>query len=76
MRNNYYYFEREQEWRELIQNIRNVYSGKLTVAGYDNIQFWDALDFIGLEGYQNLDGYSVNELKESWIPIVNHGFRN
>ena len=65
-------FEREQEWRDLIKNIRSVYNGKLTVAGYDNIQFWDALDYIGLEGYQKLNGFSVEELKNSWVPVVNH----
>ncbi len=64
-------------WRKLISDIRGVYSGKLTYSANwggspsvdekDHIQFWDALDYIGLSGYFNLYGdNSVQNLKNQW----------
>ena len=46
----------EEHWRELIQNIRKWgYEGKLTYSceawNAKNIDFWDGLDFIGLNFY-------------------------
>lgn len=43
-------------WREIIKKIRRLYSGQLTYAGnfhkeYDKIEFWDDLDFIGVQAY-------------------------
>jgi hypothetical protein len=57
------------QWRELIQNIRSVYSGKLTYAAsfgnaasygvstneFENIDFWDDLDYIGIDFYTALN---------------------
>ncbi len=64
-------FEEETLWRQLISQIRNIYkNGELTVAGYENIQFWDLLDYIGLEGYQVLNGYTIDSMKESWKPTI------
>ncbi|NER14131.1 hypothetical protein GWK08_11815 [Leptobacterium flavescens] len=45
-----------EKWRELIKKIRAVYSGKLTYAAnwdgeFDDIKFWDQLDYIGLQAY-------------------------
>jgi hypothetical protein len=64
----------EQEWRNLIKAIRQVYSGRLTYAAnwyleYEQIQFWDALDFIGVQAYFPLskkNNPSLKELKGSW----------
>lgn len=64
----------ENAWRELIHKIRNVYSGQLTYAAnfykeYENIKFWDALDFIGVQAYFPLSSKtnpSVNDLKKAW----------
>ncbi|GAB3290065.1 glycoside hydrolase family 113 [Hymenobacter tenuis] len=46
----------EKEWRALISKIRSVYHGQLTYAAnwnaeFEQVQFWDALDFIGIQGY-------------------------
>ncbi len=45
----------KNQWVELIQNVRKIYKGKLTyAANYDNYQevdFWDQLDFIGINAY-------------------------
>jgi hypothetical protein len=65
---------REQDWRNLIRDIRRVYSGQLTYAAnwyleYEQIQFWDALDFIGVQAYFPLTknkNPSLAELKKGW----------
>jgi len=45
-----------KKWRLLIDKIRDVYDGQLTYAAnwykeYEEISFWDELDFIGIQGY-------------------------
>lgn len=65
-------------WRELVQEIRTVYSGKLTYAGnfyleFEGIEWWDALDYIGIQAYFPLtdkDNPSLKELKSGWQPHV------
>lgn len=47
---------REDFWRKLIADVRAVYSGKLTYAAnwheeYEAVPFWDALDYVGVQGY-------------------------
>ena len=46
-------------WRKMISNIRGLYGGKITYAAnwgaeFENIDFWDAVDFIGLNCYYPL----------------------
>ncbi|RFP63474.1 hypothetical protein D0N36_19225 [Hymenobacter lapidiphilus] len=46
----------EAEWRALIRQIRQVYHGPLTYAAnwsgeFEQVKFWDALDFIGVQAY-------------------------
>ncbi|RYU79549.1 glycoside hydrolase family 113 [Hymenobacter persicinus] len=46
----------EAEWRALIGRVRQVYHGPLTYAAnwsgeFEQIRFWDALDFIGIQAY-------------------------
>lgn len=47
--------ERPEFWRSLIDTIRLHYSGKLTYAAnwdnYENVVFWDQLDYIGIDAY-------------------------
>lgn len=47
--------KREQFWRELIQDVREVYKGEVTYAAnwdnYEKVKFWDALDYIGIDAY-------------------------
>ena len=65
---------RETEWRKLIEEIRKVYSGKLTYAAnfneeYEQVKFWDALDFIGIQAYFPLsktNNPTVEELANNW----------
>ncbi len=64
----------EKEWRNIIAEIRKVYSGQLTYAAnfykeYNEIQFWDALDFIGLQAYFPLtdkESPSLKDLEKGW----------
>lgn len=49
---------REAEWRHLLQSVRSVYSGKLIYAASwdeaENIEFWDALDAVGINFYNQV----------------------
>jgi hypothetical protein len=43
-------------WKNLIQEIRTIYAGKITYAAnwhneFEKITFWDELDFIGIQAY-------------------------
>lgn len=45
-----------EKWRSLISEIRTLYDGKLTYAAnwhdeYEHIDFWDQLDYIGIQAY-------------------------
>ncbi|GAA0879078.1 hypothetical protein GCM10009119_20460 [Algoriphagus jejuensis] len=64
---------REQDWRNVIAEVRKVYSGKITYAAnfteFEKVKFWDALDYIGVQAYFPLaKGHhpSLEELKDSW----------
>jgi hypothetical protein len=68
--------KREVFWRNLITKIRQKYHGKLLYSAnwddFDNVPFWDALDFIGTNAYFVLsqkETPSVTELCEAWKPI-------
>ena len=47
--------ERPAFWRSLIDTVRAHYNGKLTYAAnwdnYENVTFWDQLDYIGIDAY-------------------------
>jgi hypothetical protein len=70
-------------WRKLIAAVRNVYTGSLTYGGnwggaYNEkaeIEFWDALDYIGVSAYYEpgryVDGNNVEALKGYWAQIDN-----
>ncbi|MFA5410945.1 MAG: hypothetical protein WC321_03685 [Candidatus Omnitrophota bacterium] len=63
-----------KRWRELIKKIKEVYKGPLTYAAnwsaeYDEIAFWDALDYAGIDAYFPLVCSAqpkVEELKSAW----------
>jgi hypothetical protein len=70
---------RESLWRKMIAKTRTVYTGKLTyAANFDNYQeigFWDDLDFMGINAYFQLtgmEGGKVNlpsEMRNAWEDI-------
>ncbi len=60
-------------WKDLISKIRNIYSGKLTYAAhwdnYRNIEFWEDLDYAGINAYFPLTEESsptIEEIKSGW----------
>lgn len=48
----------EARWRELIQELRAEYRGRLTYSAnwdhFEPVEFWDALDVVGVTAYQPL----------------------
>ncbi|PHN07138.1 hypothetical protein CRP01_07880 [Flavilitoribacter nigricans DSM 23189 = NBRC 102662] len=67
-----------EAWRELIRKIRGLYSGPLTYAAnwgeeFEQLAFWNELDFIGLNCYYPLskdDQPSKNELRRNFSDIL------
>lgn len=66
--------EKNAFWKSLIQDVRKVYSGKITYAAnwynaYEKITFWEDLDYIGVQAYFPLvknKTPSVKQLTKSW----------
>ena len=62
------------KWVPLIEEIRAIYSGKLTYAAnwddpIDDIPFWSDLDYIGIQAYFPLTeakSPSLEEIREGW----------
>jgi hypothetical protein len=69
----------EEEWRQIIRNIRKVYQGKLTYSAnwgdeFEKVGFWDELDFIGLNCYYPLSKQhnpSKKELRKNFNSVKN-----
>jgi hypothetical protein len=67
---------RETDWRGIVSAARAVFSGPLTYAANQggeevSLQFWDALDLIGIDAYVSLtnkNNPTVAELKAGWMP--------
>jgi Ca2+-binding RTX toxin-like protein len=59
----------EPYWRDLIASVREVYSGDLTLSQQfyqlDQVQFWDALDVIGLNSYIRVSDALVPTVDQS-----------
>ncbi len=66
--------EKPEFWVDLIQDIRSVYSGKLTYAAnwykeYEEITFWNELDYIGVQAYFPLvdhENPSLEQATQGW----------
>lgn len=68
---------RPNYWRGLIAQIRQVYNGKLTYASnwddYQDVNFWDELDYVGVDAYFPLipdEVPLVCDLIDAWDPYV------
>ncbi len=73
--------EKTEYWEKLISEVRAIYSGKLTYAAnwykeFENVTFWDQLDYIGIQAYFPLvknKNPSVDEISNGWkkhLPIL------
>lgn len=66
--------EKSLFWETLIPKIKEVYSGKITYAAnwyqeYENITFWDKMDYIGIQAYFPLsenENPTVKEISKGW----------
>lgn len=62
------------KWRAIIHNIKEVYDGELTYAAnwykeFEEVDFWDELDYIGIQAYFPLsksDNPEKKVLLEQW----------
>ncbi len=65
---------RPEFWRELIENIRQIYSGKLTYAAnwdeYKRTPFWSQLDYIGVDAY-----FPVSDEKTPTVEVCIAGWQ-
>jgi GH35 family endo-1,4-beta-xylanase len=68
--------QREADWRRIVQEVRQVYKGPITYESNTEhsedlqIKWWDAVDYIGVDGYFPLtqkNNPMVEELKSAWI---------
>ena len=68
----------EERWVDLANRIRSIYSGQLVYASnwgqeYENLKFWDAFDYIGLNSYYPLsdkENPTETELREGAQKVV------
>ena len=66
--------EKPDYWRQLIKEVRSIYSGKITYAAnwykeFEHITFWGDLDYIGIQAYFPLvknEYPSVQQISEGW----------
>lgn len=58
----------DSTWRDIIRNTRKHYSGKVTLAAnfdnYQEVNFWDELDYLGVNAYFSLRNISNQELSD------------
>ncbi len=68
---------REEDWRKIFRSLRGLYQGNMTYAAnwgseFENVGFWDELDFIGLNCYYSLskkDNPTKEELKANFDSV-------
>ena len=56
---------REKEWREVISNVRNAYTGLITYNcdkyQEDNLTWWEAVDVLSSSGYYPIDKWEQEQ---------------
>ena len=73
----------DAQWREIIQTVRDRFSGEVTYdalsyigtgsVAVDDITFWDALDYIGISMYLPLDdGIGEPSLNEAYATLFDN----
>lgn len=60
---------RPEYWLTLIEEVKKVYSGKITYAAnwneYEKVPFWGELDFIGIDAYFPLNDNQIPSIADS-----------
>ena len=66
--------KRPKFWKKLIQEVREIYKGKVTYAenfdNYQRVTFWDDLDIIGIDAY-----FSLSKKKEPTVEELTYGWK-
>lgn len=70
--------KRPDDWRKMVTRLRPLYHGKITYAAnwgeeFEQCQFWDALDFIGINCYYPLSKKakpSQKELDRGFVEVM------
>jgi hypothetical protein len=64
-------------WKTLIKEVRSTYHGKLVYAAnwdnYENVPFWNELDYIGIDSYFPLDSCRNVDYQKLQNAILNLG---
>lgn len=68
----------QDQWRKIIRNVRSLYSGPLVYAAnwwqeFEQIEFWDELDYIGMNCYHPLsdkEDADMDELRRGVDQII------
>lgn len=63
-----------KRWKSFVKKIKAIYNGKLTYASnwdgeYEDVDFWEDMDYIGIQAYYPLTNHSrpaLHEIKEGW----------
>jgi hypothetical protein len=66
---------READWRQVVSDVRGLFGGPIIYAGNHggeetSIQWWDAVDYIGVDAYYPLtdkNDPTLAELKAAWV---------
>ncbi|NIR88095.1 hypothetical protein GWO13_11360 [Candidatus Bathyarchaeota archaeon] len=66
------------DWEQVIDEVKKYYSGPLTYAAtFDScqtIEWWDSLDYVGIDAYfplTNKKDPTLEELKQAWNRVAN-----
>ena len=70
--------QREDDWRRIIADVRAIYGGKLTYGAnwyeeFEEVPFWDALDYVGIQAYfplSDAESPTLGELRRAWQRLV------
>lgn len=66
--------DHEAAWRALIRQVRTAYHGPLTYAAnydeYQQVHFWDALDYVGVQAY-----FPLSREAQPGLPALLAGWR-
>lgn len=73
--------EKPDFWKNLIEEVRSIYTGKITYAAnwyqeFEAITFWEALDYVGIQAYFPLVDHkypTAKQISRAWnqhIPVM------
>lgn len=69
--------ENTDHWNALIGKVKEVYFGQLIYStnwGENRVEFWEKLDFVGIDAFFNLDApdhATTQQLVDAWQPWIN-----